>query len=82
MFADSGRGVVVMTNSDSGMDVAYPVIDSIAKEYRWNYTPDPPRASDLLMLVAALKGPQAVIARYSELKKAGSASPYTIDETL
>jgi tetratricopeptide (TPR) repeat protein len=80
MLADAGKGVVVMTNSDAGLDVAYPVIDSIAKEYGWNYTPDPPTASDLLMLLAMLKGPEATIARYSELKKAGSASPYHLDE--
>ncbi len=80
MFADSGKGVVVMTNSDAGMDVAFPLIDSIAKEYGWNYTPGAPSASDLLMLVATLKGPQAAIARYSELKKAGSDSSYAIDE--
>jgi tetratricopeptide (TPR) repeat protein len=32
------------------------------------------------MLVANAKGPQAVIARYSELKTAGSSSPYALDE--
>jgi len=52
----------------------------VAKEYEWNYTPDPASAADLLMLVANAKGPQAVIARYSELKTAGSSSPYALDE--
>ena len=32
------------------------------------------------MLVANIKGPRAAITRYEELKKAGSPSPYTLDE--
>jgi tetratricopeptide (TPR) repeat protein len=32
------------------------------------------------MLIANLKGPQATLARYAELKKAGSSSPYMLDE--
>jgi len=80
MFADSGKGVAVMANSENGVTVANQVIQSVAKEYGWNYTPDPPAAAALLMLVANIKGPRAAIARYEELKKAGSSSPYTLDE--
>jgi|HubBroStandDraft_1064217.scaffolds.fasta_scaffold00722_10 CubicO group peptidase (beta-lactamase class C family) len=80
MFADSGKGVAVMADSDNGVSVANQLIQSIAKEYRWNYTPDPMSAADLLMLVASVKGPQAVITRYSELKNAGASSPHALDE--
>ena len=80
MFADSGKGVVIMANSDNGINIANQLMQSVAKEYGWNYTPDKPSAADLLMLVANVKGPQAVITRYSELKKLGSSSPYTLDE--
>lgn len=80
MFADSGKGVAIMANSDNGIAVANALTGSVAKEYEWNYTPDPASAADLLMLVANAKGPQAVIARYSELKTAGSSSPYALDE--
>ena len=80
MFADSGKGVAVMANSENGVTVANQVIQSVAKEYGWNYTPDPPAAAALLMLVANIKGPRAAITRYEELKKAGSSSPYTLDE--
>jgi tetratricopeptide (TPR) repeat protein len=52
----------------------------VAKEYGWNYTADKSSAADLLMLVASAKGPQGVITRYSELKKAGASSPYALDE--
>jgi CubicO group peptidase (beta-lactamase class C family) len=80
MFADSGKGVAVMANSDNGINVADYVIRSVAKEYGWNYTPEQESAADVLMLIANLKGPQATLARYAELKKAGSSSPYMLDE--
>ncbi|HTS35941.1 MAG TPA: serine hydrolase [Candidatus Solibacter sp.] len=80
MLADTGKGVAIMANSDSGIAVANYVVQSVAKEYGWNYTPEPQSATDLLMLVANLKGPQAAIIRYSELKKAGASSPYMLDE--
>jgi CubicO group peptidase (beta-lactamase class C family) len=41
MFADSGKGVVIMTNSDNGHDVEEYLIRSVAKEYGWHYQPDP-----------------------------------------
>jgi len=80
MFSDTGKGVAVMANSDNGVAVMNAVIESVAREYGWNYTPDPQSASDLLMLVVNLKSPQAALTRYDELKKAGSSSPYMLDE--
>jgi CubicO group peptidase (beta-lactamase class C family) len=80
MFADSGKGLAIMANSDSGVNLANHLIRSVAKEYAWEYTPDQQSAADLLTIVATLKGPQATLARYAELKKAGSSSPYVIDE--
>jgi len=80
MFADSGKGVAIMANSDNGIAVANYLTQSVAKEYGWNYTPDKASAAGLLMLVASLKGPQAVMTRYSELKAAGSSGPYSLDE--
>jgi CubicO group peptidase (beta-lactamase class C family) len=80
MFADTGKGVAMMANSDNGIAVANRVVQSVAKEYGWNYTPEPPSATGLLMLVASSKGLPATLTRYSELKKAGSASPYMLDE--
>jgi len=68
-----------MVNSDNGVPVENAVLQSVAKEYGWNYTPEQPDAADLLSLVAAVKGPQAAMMRYSELKKSGSP-PYVLDE--
>jgi CubicO group peptidase (beta-lactamase class C family) len=80
MFADSGKGVAIMANSDNGANLASHLIRSVAKEYAWNYTPEQQSAADLLTLVASTKGPQATLARYAELKKTGSSSPYVLDE--
>ncbi|HEU4885040.1 MAG TPA: serine hydrolase domain-containing protein [Longimicrobium sp.] len=35
MFAETGQGVVVMTNSDAGNDVMYELLRSVAREYGW-----------------------------------------------
>jgi tetratricopeptide (TPR) repeat protein len=80
MFADSGKGVAIMANSDNGITIANYLTQSVAQEYGWNYTAEPPSAAELLMLVAASKGPQAVMTRYSELKMAGPSSVYKLDE--
>jgi CubicO group peptidase (beta-lactamase class C family) len=80
MFADSGKGLAIMANSDNGVNLANHLIRSVAKEYAWNYTPEPQSAADLLTIVANMKGPQVTLARYAELKKAGASSPYVLDE--
>ena len=80
MFADTGKGVAIMANSDNGISVANAVTQSVANEYGWKYTPDQVSATELLMVVANNMGPEAVISRYSELKKSGSSSGYPVDE--
>jgi CubicO group peptidase (beta-lactamase class C family) len=80
MFADSGKGVAIMANSDNGISVANALTQSVATEYGWNYTADRMSAPELLMLVANTQGPDAVITRYSELKQAGPSSAYAVDE--
>jgi CubicO group peptidase (beta-lactamase class C family) len=80
MFADSGKGLAIMANSDNGVNLANHLIRSVAKEYAWEYTPDQQSAADVLTIVATMKGPQAALGRYAALKKAGSSSPYVVDE--
>jgi CubicO group peptidase (beta-lactamase class C family) len=70
MFSDTGQGLTIMTNSDRGMDVASYMIESIAKEYGWSYTPPSHSAGDVLSLVGAMKGTQAAMQEYQYLKKA------------
>jgi CubicO group peptidase (beta-lactamase class C family) len=42
MFGDKGNGVVIMTNSDVGLEVGNVLLDKIAKVYGWDYTAPPP----------------------------------------
>jgi CubicO group peptidase (beta-lactamase class C family) len=78
MFSDSGHGLAIMVNSDNGITVANYLIQSVVKEYGWNYTPDTRNnASIALHAVAHFKGTQAAIDEYSILKK---ANPSAMDE--
>lgn len=42
MFADSGKGAVIMTNSDIGLQAGNVLLDSIANVYGWDYVAPPP----------------------------------------
>jgi len=43
MFADTGDGIVVMTNSDVGLQAGNALIDKVASVYGWDYVaPSPP----------------------------------------
>jgi len=68
MFADSGKGVAIMTNSNSGLSMASFLLQSIAKEYSWNYSMQQ-NPADILWLVANVRGTTAAIAKYKDLKK-------------
>jgi CubicO group peptidase (beta-lactamase class C family) len=80
MNAESGQGVAIMANSDAGIAVGNLVLLRVAKEYGWNYRPSEPGASETLLLIAKLKGPQAALQRYTELK--ASSSPKVDEGTL
>jgi CubicO group peptidase (beta-lactamase class C family) len=76
MFADSGKGIAVMANSDNGHALAHFLVQSVAKEYGWNYTTQP-NPGDLLSLIASVRGAQTAMQKYAELK---STSPNDLDE--
>ena len=76
MNAESGNGVAIMVNSDNGISLANFIVRRIAKEYAWNYKPQPDGPSDELYLLAKLKGTPAALQRYDELKK----QPHGVDE--
>jgi CubicO group peptidase (beta-lactamase class C family) len=69
MNADTGQGVATMADSDYGILVADEYLRSVAKEYAWKYSPGPRSAFTQLALLARLKGLDAVLAKYDELKK-------------
>jgi CubicO group peptidase (beta-lactamase class C family) len=79
MFGDSGQGIAVMANSANGITVANYLMRSVAREYGWKGTPDKISATDILMLVADMRGPQAALRKYEDLKKPDS-SEYSFNE--
>lgn len=78
-FADSGSGVVVMTNSDNGYLLIDRITASVAAEYGWkSYVPRPEPLFATADLLARLKGTDAVLAWYKALRggdKASTLSP-------
>src|SRR6266851_3258161 len=69
MNADTGQGVALMADSDYGILVADEYLRSVAKEYAWKNPPGPRSAYTQLALLARLKGLDAALAKYDELKK-------------
>ena len=71
MLADSGKGVAMMMNSDSGLAMASFLLPSIAKEYGWNYTTQQ-NPADVLWLVVSARGTAAAMQKYEDLKKSST----------
>jgi CubicO group peptidase (beta-lactamase class C family) len=67
MNANSGNGVAIMANSDSGNAAAEFVIRRISEEYGWEYDPGP-RSFLTMLLVARARGIQAALQRYTQQK--------------
>jgi CubicO group peptidase (beta-lactamase class C family) len=42
MFGDTGKGAVILTNDDVGLQAGNEVLNQIAKVYGWNYRAPPP----------------------------------------
>jgi len=82
MNADSGRGIAIMANSEWGITIGNLVVDRVAKEYHWNYKPMDHGPFPALAIIAKLKGAQAVLERFTELKNSGSASQKVNEATL
>jgi tetratricopeptide (TPR) repeat protein len=79
MLADSGKGLAIMGNSDSFFYIAPRVLELVAREYGWKYTPDPEPAGQALMLIENVKGTAAALNFYQRIK-AGTATGYKSDE--
>ena len=73
MNAESGKGAAIMANSDNGIAVADYLLRSVAKEYGWNYKSEAGTLSTLL-LIARIKGAQAALDRYTDLRKSGAVN--------
>lgn len=73
MNSETGQGVALMANSDYGILVAQEYARSLAKEYNWKYKPEARSAFLQLELLGKLKGLDALLAKYDELKNSGDA---------
>jgi CubicO group peptidase (beta-lactamase class C family) len=80
MNADTGKGLVIVADSDNGISAADFVLRSVAKEYSWNHKFGNNLASELMLLVL-VNGSSAALRRYDELKKA-SAGEHLDEATL
>ncbi len=79
MNANTGKGLVIMANSDHGLFAARFVLQSVANEYRWNQKWGPETLSTLFLL-AKVKGPAAALQHYTEIKTSDAKS--VNEETL
>jgi CubicO group peptidase (beta-lactamase class C family) len=79
MNAETGKGAAIMANSDNGVAVGNILLQSVAKEYGWNYKPSGLGTGQMLVLIAKAKGTQAALQRYTELKKSPTAD-YKVEE--
>src|SRR5579859_2717439 len=80
MLADSGKGLAIMGNSDTFFYIAPRVLELVAREYDWKYTPDPEPAAQALMLVENVKGTDAALNFYQRIKD-GTAKGFKADES-
>ena len=67
----TGKGAVIMADSDNGISVADLVMRRVAKEYGWNYKFGGP--SSPLLLIAKLRSVQAVFDYFAQRKQAGAS---------
>ena len=80
MNAKTGKGVVIMTNSDNGMLVAWDVIGSVATEYGWT-KPQKRSLARRLSLITQIKGADAALKAYA-LAKADPDQAKQIDGSV
>ena len=81
MNAETGKGLVIMANSDNGIAVGDLLLRSVAKEYNWNYKGGSDTTS-MLFLLAEVKGSPAALSRYEELKRDNAAVKAVDEGTL
>jgi CubicO group peptidase (beta-lactamase class C family) len=76
-FAATGRGVVMMANSDNGISMMQPLLDAVAREYQWpGYTPWKPGISAILTVAKKTGGVDGMLAEYSRLRRTRPESDF------
>jgi CubicO group peptidase (beta-lactamase class C family) len=81
MNAKTGKGVVIMANSDNGLLVAWDLMSSVAKEYEWPTTSEPRSLARRLVLIEQIKGADAALKAYAAAKS-DPAQAKDIDDSV
>lgn len=81
MNASTGKGLVIMANSDLGLLAGQLVLRKVADEYSWNQVWGPQPVPTLLLLAKA-RGSSAALQRYATLKASGVKDSGISEETL
>jgi len=81
MNAKTGKGVVIMTNSDNGMLVAWDLIGSVATQYEWTRPPEKRSLARRLSLITQIKGADAALKAFA-LAKADPGQAKQIDSSV
>jgi tetratricopeptide (TPR) repeat protein len=81
MNKETGKGVVIMANSDHGIAVADALMRRVAKEYAWNYKPHEGGGQNLY-LIARVKGASAALERFADEKKSGAIDEKDAESTI
>jgi CubicO group peptidase (beta-lactamase class C family) len=81
MFGDMGQGAVIMANSEQGIRVGRFLLNNIAQEYGWHYSPPQGRigADTALFALAHYQGTQAALDVYSKWRHTSDPT-YLIDK--
>ncbi len=80
MNADTGKGLVIMGNSDNFLSMGDDLLSAVAREFGWNFKSSP-NVFGTLLLIAKTQGATAALQRYDEIRKANSPSE-KVDEGL
>jgi tetratricopeptide (TPR) repeat protein len=82
MSTETGKGAVIMADSDNGNSVGALFFRSVVKEYGWNYNfgDEDVRATELF-LIALANGSTAALQRYDDFKAANSPD-HKVDEAI
>jgi len=76
-FSDSGQGVAIMTNSDTGFMIFGPLAESVAREYRWtHFKPQPANGFTRLYTLWRSVGVEGAIADYAARRARGPAKDF------
>jgi CubicO group peptidase (beta-lactamase class C family) len=81
MNYQTGKGAVVMTNSDNGIRIATATMRAVAREFGWNYKTLDDTMTEIFLLDMA-SGSKAALARYDEIKRAQTPERNVDEATL